>query len=171
MDEQDRINKPASQATNFNHYRLTEDSLAEDFARETDGLAMYVPSRGQWFTRQLDSDGAPFWSPDDRLKVLQLIRDYLRRIAAGHPRDYALNVRLGSAETVKAIEYLARSDLADDESALEPGRLAKSEEAGRLFLAEIRKGRAPATPAPVADRHTEPTTPAATPVTPQWGRK
>jgi hypothetical protein len=80
--------------------------------------------------------------------ILRCIRHYLRRTAAAQSRDYELNRRLGSAETVKAIEFLARSDLADDESALEPGAPAKSEEAGRLLLAEIRKGRGtPGTPA------------------------
>jgi hypothetical protein len=145
-----------SQATNsdYSPYRFTEDALAEDFARDADGRLLYVPSRNQWFWRLLDGDGAPYWAPDDCLMVWRFIRDYLRRTAAEHPRDYELNRRLGSAATVQAIELLARSDLADDESALEPGRLAKSEEVGALMLAEIRKGRAaPAAPAspPVAE--------------------
>ena len=144
-------------------YRFTDDALSEDFASEVDDQLLYVPARNQWFTRQTDGDGAPFWAPDDRLRILRCIRQYLRRTAAAHSRDYALNRRLGSAETVKAIEFLARADLADDEEALEPGRLAKSEEAGRLLLAEIRKGRAPAAPAsPVAAPDASPAAPRST---------
>jgi hypothetical protein len=132
---------------------------------------MYVPSRGQWFLRQQNGNG-PYWAPDDSLTVLRCIRDYQRRTAAAHPRDYELNRRLGSAATVQAIEFLARADLVDDESALEPGALAKSEEAGALMLAELRKGRAPTTPAsPVAQTRTAPAAAAAVPVTPPWRRK
>jgi hypothetical protein len=136
---------------------------------------MYVPSRGQWFLRELDDAGAPYWAPDNRLMVWIHIRDFLRRTAAAHPRDFRLNARLGSAATVQAIELLARSDLADDEEALEPGRLAKVEEQTALMLAELRKGRAsPAAPAaPVADPSTAPVAaPDASPVAaPAWHRR
>jgi hypothetical protein len=124
-------------------YQFTEDALAGGFALDVSGRAMYVPSRGQWFTRELDATGEPYWAPDSRLIVWVAIRDFLRRTAAEHPRDGGLSRRLGSAETVKAVEFLARSDLAGEEDDLAPGALAEAEEQAVLMLAEFRKGRQP----------------------------
>jgi hypothetical protein len=162
MHEHDGTNQPVSQATNF-AYRFTEDALSEDFARETDGRVMYVPARGQWFLRREGSDG-PYWEHDDRLVVWLAIRDYLRRTAAAHPRDFALSARLGSAATVQAVEFLARADLVGEEDDLEPGALAEHDRQLALMLAAIRKSRAaPAAPAspPVAAPNASPAAPRA----------
>jgi hypothetical protein len=134
---------------------------------------MYVPARGQWFLRSQNSDG-PCWDLDDRFVIWLAIRDFLRRTAAAHPRDYALNARLGSASTVQAIEFLARQDLVGEEEDLEPGALAEHDRQLALMLAELRKGRAsPAALAspPVAAPSTSPAATAAAPVTPPRRRK
>jgi hypothetical protein len=131
-------------------YEFTEDAIAEGFALDVRGRCLYVASRGQWFLRQLDATGEPYWAPDSRLIVWAAIRDFLRRTAAEHPRDGGLSRRLGSAETVKAVEFLARSDLVGDEEDLAPGALAEHDRQLALMLAEFRKGRQPAPAAPVA---------------------
>jgi hypothetical protein len=102
-------------------YEFSDDSLATAFAdKESEGDYIYISTRGGWFVRDVDADGKTVWRHDYRLRVWIAIRGFLSRVAAGHP-NANLSQRLGSAETIKAVEFLARQDLASSEEDLAPG--------------------------------------------------
>jgi hypothetical protein len=139
----------------------TDDALAEAFAADADGECLYVSSRGGWFVSKFD-DAADkeVWVRDDTLRIWASIRYFLRRMAAAHP-NANLYQRLGSAETIKAVEFLARQDLAGSEADLAAdGELAEA----LMRAAGGTKQAAPAAPASVA-----PGAPG-TPSTPPWRR-
>jgi hypothetical protein len=109
----------------YHKNELTDDALAEAFAADNDGSCLYVASREQWYNRNNDVTGASYWAPDERLIVWGAIRSFLRQVAED---PNVSGNRLGSAELVKAVEFLARSDLAGDETQLDQALIAREAE-------------------------------------------
>jgi hypothetical protein len=132
---------------------LSEDAIAEDFCNsakinDTQGL-LYIPARDQWFARATDSDGQSYWNPaGEPFYVRQLIREHLRQIASQYDRSPSIRMRLGSLQTILAVEEFVRWELASDESALEPGELALREQQSISEAKEANK-QSPRPPQPM----------------------
>jgi putative DNA primase/helicase len=86
----------------------SEDSLALAFSATHDGRLLYVPAWGFW----LVWDGKR-WAQDRKLTTMDLSRRICREAAANQAesQQQRLAQRLASAQTVAAVEKLARSDV------------------------------------------------------------
>jgi putative DNA primase/helicase len=86
---------------------LSEDDLALAFADQYRDLTRYVPEHNAWY--HADGDR---WEKDETLMTIHEIRLFLRDVAKYCNVDDHEKRTLAKADTVRAIEYLARSDLA-----------------------------------------------------------
>ena len=87
---------------------LSEDDLARAFADSSRETSAYVPEHEAWY---LIDDSNGHWEKDTLLMVIKEIRLFLRDVARYCNLDDHEKRTLAKADTVKAIEYLARSEL------------------------------------------------------------
>jgi putative DNA primase/helicase len=111
---------------------ITEDSIALEFAARHEGKLRYVnaTSPKKWLIWNEDTVE---WRADDTLYVLSLVREVCRE-AAARCADPVISREITSAQSISAVERLARSDR----------RLAATkEQVGIIAKQRSRKGRAP----------------------------
>jgi putative DNA primase/helicase len=96
---------PKSRMATAGQAAPSEEALALRFAQENEANLRYCAAWERW----MQWDGVR-WAPDKTFLATDYVRDLCRRAAEGADSESRAANNLGMARTVRAVEYLARTD-------------------------------------------------------------